>query len=170
MNDFPQPSIDSIGGIASFKFIEVENVISIPRIINHQINANITIVPYTNWNKGYASFDSLSYSEPGKQSENGTYYEVKLSGFVPDSAEILKLLVKMDGRRFVLHLTDNDALQRVAGTIDQPLTFSCDFTTETVRSVKGYTFKFSGLLSNRAPIFVGPPQSSSTSTSGSVSA
>jgi hypothetical protein len=166
MNNFPNPPIDNIAGIADFNFIEVEGVNKIPIPIDHRIIYVVTLVsPYT-WLKGYSSIDTLQYSESSKVSDNGPYIEAQLKGFVPDSPEMLQQLVKMDGRRFVVHLTDNDGLERISGTIDQPLIFSFDFETQTVSGVKGYRYKFKGLLEKRAPIYdlpIGNGSSSGTS-------
>lgn len=164
MNNFPQPPIDSIAGLASFNFVEVEGVNSIARPLDHKITDAVTLNANYSWLTGYSSIDALDYSESGKQSDDGTFVEAQLRGFAPASPEMLQRLGKMDGRMFVLHITDNDGLEKVVGTIEQPLTFSCDFETQTVSGVKGYYYKFKGLLENRAPIYEPPVGSSSGST------
>jgi len=153
MNNFPNPPLDNIAGIASFNFVEVEKVNSIPFVINNKITSSIVLKDGYLWFKGYSSIDSLEYSEPIKQSNHGNFIEAELKGFVPESPEILQLFTKMDGRRFILHLTDNDNLKKIAGTIEQPLTFLCDFETQTVSGNKGYKYHFKGLLTKRAPIY-----------------
>ncbi|MFK5893744.1 MAG: hypothetical protein QM504_11040 [Pseudomonadota bacterium] len=170
MNNFPQPPIDSMAGLASFKFVEVEGVSNIPRSVNHIISTAISLVVNYAWFDGYSAIDALEYSEPGKQSEHGSFTAAQLLGFVAYSPEILQLFVKMDSRRFVLHLIDNDGYERIAGTIEQPLTFSCDFETQTVRGVKGYKYSFTGLLETRAPIYLLPTGSSSSTSGGGSSA
>lgn len=153
MNDFPEYPTDSMGGIALFNFIEVENVTEIAKPINHRIITAVVFKTSSSWLNGYSSINALQYSEPSKQSGDGISYEAELKGFVPDSPEMLQLLVKMEGRRFVLHITDNDGMEKIVGNIEQPLTFYCDFETQTVSGVKGYTYKFKGLLEYRAPIY-----------------
>ncbi|NQU54364.1 MAG: hypothetical protein HQ522_17705 [Bacteroidetes bacterium] len=153
MNDFPNPPIDSIAGLASFKFIEVEGVYNIPIPINQKITTAISRNTGYSWRLGYGAIDSTDFSESGKQSDDGPFIESQLKGFTPDSEEMLQLLVKMDGRRFVLHVIDNDGLERIVGTIEQPLSFTCDFIIQTVSGVKGYHYKFNGLLSKRSPIY-----------------
>lgn len=164
MNNFPQPQIDNIGGLATFRFTEVESVISIARPTDHKITSSVQLKVGKLWYTGYASVDSLKYSEESNQDDNGHFIKATLKGFVPESPEMLQLLVQMDGRRFIVHLTDNDALEKIAGTKEQPLTFNCDFETQTVSGIKGYNYQFTGILEKRAPIYELNSGSSSGST------
>ncbi len=162
MNNFPQPPIDNMGGLSFFKFLEVEGVAEFPYVINNEINDDISLNSDYSWADGYSSAEKLEYSENSKTSDNGKYLESLLKGSAPYSEDFHKLFESMNNRRFIIHFSDSDGNERIAGTDEQPLTFSYNFTTQTESGVKSYTYKFSGNIRKSAPIY--KPSSSGQST------
>ena len=167
MNHFPQPPLDSIGGLDKFYFVPVEGVVSIPLVINHNIATPLSFGTGYTWLIGYGSFDTLEFSERSKLTNQGRHIEATLKGFVPESPEMLKQLEQMDGRRFILRITDNDNMVRICGTLTESLAFTTDFETQTVSGVKGYHFQVSGFLRKRSPIYLPPAGASSSQSSQS---
>lgn len=168
MNDFPQPQTNHMAGMADFQFIEVEGIAAIPVALNQTITEPITPKAGYSLATGYSSIDELEYDEKSKQSEDGQYFDARLKGFAPDSPAMIQTFSKMDGRRFVVLVIDNDGLKRLAGSIEQPLTFTADFETQTVSGQKGHSYEFTGAIIKRAPIYALTNHSSSFSSSGSI--
>lgn len=145
--------MDNIAGVASFKFVEAEGVSQLPDPVLSQITTPVTLKAGYAWKTGYGAIDSLQYSEIGKKSDQGINYEAVLAGFTADSSEIVQLFSEMQGRWFLLDLTDNDNLRRLAGTLALPFLFVSEFDTQTVSGQKGHKFTFSAILKNKSPIY-----------------
>ena len=126
-----------------------------PAATNHVINTAITIV--NAWLQGYATYETLQFTEEPIKSSHGESYRQTLSGFIPgESAELAALIYSMEQTKdFVLLITDNRGNTRVAGSNAMPLEFSASFSSGDQRSAtKGYSFKFTGDSLTRAPTYV----------------
>ncbi len=153
MNDFPSAPEDAIAGLASFQFVEAVGISVMPVPILSKISTPVTLKTGYSWKTGYSAIDSLEYSEPAEKSHNGVSHHATLKGFVADQAGIIQLFAEMQSKWFIVQLTDNDGLKRIAGNLESPLLFISDFETQTVSGQKGHIFSFSGELKNKAPIY-----------------
>lgn len=159
MNNFPKPPIDNMGGVSVFYFSEASKV----NIVSDPVNNVVSVVFKTgyDWLTGYSAVDELKYQENKNESDHGIFNNVELSGFIPESDEIRKQMLAMEGKYFIVNYIDNDDNSRLAGNFELPLLFTCDFDTQTASGIKGYRYKFSGVAKNKAPIYNQSTSSSS---------
>jgi hypothetical protein len=155
ITSFPSRPVYNPGGYLSFKFIPSIYITGMPAPSNHVINTVITIV--NAWLQGYATYETLLFTEEVIKSAHGESYRPTLTGFIPgESAELADLIYSMEQvKDFVLLITDNRGRIRVAGSDTMPLEFSASFSSGDERSsTKGYNFKFTGDALTRAPSYV----------------
>jgi hypothetical protein len=62
MNDFPSPPTDSMGGLASFQFMDVEGVASLGTRLNAVVSSIVLKTGFA-FHIGYSSIDALKYDE-----------------------------------------------------------------------------------------------------------
>lgn len=151
MNNFPDfDQTDNIGGCVSFQFIPFEDVASI-NIID-STKKSITLKAGKSWFTGYATQQTLKYTEKQKHTENGIYYDKSIVGFVPkDTEDILELFSEMENQFFIIRYIDSNGQEKVAGTIDEPLKFTSDFDTgNDTSSRNGHFFTFEAESTEKA--------------------
>lgn len=157
ITNFPDKKIYNLGGYTSFVFSPIQFIAGVQRSIS--ANAPIALVSFLggyDWLSGYATMQSLAYTEEPKTDDNGTYYDLTIAGFIPgDKPELEQVLADMEQQRHLVVLKDPAGILRLVGTDKQPLTFLASYSSGAARSdQKGYTFKFSGTSSVRAPQFI----------------
>lgn len=154
ITNFPKKPITNLSGLLSFQFIPVYLVAAYPNIVDGVATSALSIVPGASILNGYATPDSLGFTEPQKESEQGEYYEQNVSGFTPgNKPELILLLQNMAKGGFYVITKDPQGIKRLIG-YGQNLKFSSDYSSGVSRSdQKGYKFSFSGLSLFRAPVY-----------------
>ena len=155
ITSFPTPDSDNIGGCRAFKFIEADKVVSMPVASGKMIKSQITLSEGATWRDGYASVKSLEYSEKMRENDAGKYFVTEITGFYPKiNNETLALFSEMKHSRFIVIITDNNGLSRVAGTIETPLEFTFDASSgRNASSRNGLSFAFKGQFINESPFY-----------------
>ncbi|MGN2373481.1 hypothetical protein ACTFAO_07455 [Sphingobacterium spiritivorum] len=154
MKSFPNRSILNPGGLSEFYFIPFSAISKIPAMYNGALVQSFDFKPGAKFLKGYASSESLKFSEKASKSDNGTFYDQELQGTYPgDSAEAQTLFAEMEaiGNQFFIVFSDMLGKQRLAG-YGGNLEFVSQFDSENKR----YSFSFSGNTLERAPLYPFP--------------
>lgn len=122
------------GGVASLKYIPVEDVESIPLPMgdNGELLSSLVLTSGSSWNIVETEKDSFDFSETPQSSDQGVLYEQTVDCFFPkDNPEIRSILREMNKRKFVLELLDNNQNKCLVGTKDSPCSFTSRFVTGT---------------------------------------
>jgi hypothetical protein len=146
---------DNIGGIYTFYFIPLADVVSIPLAVNKLIGDAIVLDTDKYFFTAQITRESFSYKEPQTDNEDGSSYAISLGGFVAgDSSQLSEQFEEMSGGRFLVLCEDNNNKKRVLGTLTNGMRFKADFDTNNKTSgLKGWNILFSGLMSERPPFY-----------------
>lgn len=153
ISNFPSKPFRNRGGYLSFKFIPSSDIAVFPQIINHTVqNAGIILKPGKSWYQGYATSETLIFSDEPEKTANGTSFNLKVNGFVPgDKPELTNLLYEMEHLHFLVLLTDTRSKLKIIGSTTYPLEFKAAFSSGEQRSAaKGYSIQFFGPALHRA--------------------
>jgi hypothetical protein len=154
ITNFPDKPVYNLGGYLSFIFAPVSTVIGDQRYVSGNApSATVSFVAGRNWLSGYATRETLVFTEEPQFDDNGNFYNLTIAGFVPgDNPQLEQILYEMENQRHLVVLKDAGGVLRLAGSKKQPLSFSASFASGGARSdIKGYNFKFTGSASLRAP-------------------
>jgi len=151
MNNFPSPPVDHQGGLQLFNFIEHSQMKSMPPIFDNTINAllNITLP----WYVGSSHEDTLQLTIRQLTDNHGSPWEINLQGSVSNSPEMYKLFLNMSTRIFIAIARDTEGVNRLLGTMREPLTFSFDYASSTPSGQKALNFTFSGMQKTKPAIY-----------------
>lgn len=142
MNDFPSPSKEHIGGLKIFRFIPVEDVISLPETQELDF-FDMELQPGAVWYNALAAYQSISHTDQLNQSPHGDYFSNEVNAFYPGtSRELEALFGEMINRRFLVRTKDYDGNERLIGTLEDPLTFERTFGSSRPGERKGYGLSF----------------------------
>lgn len=151
MKNFPKRSIFNPGGLGSFYFISSDQVVKLPGLLKGRVDRVLEFKPGAHWLIGYATSDSLKFTEKTQLSDHGAYYDQNLTGHYPgDGAEVQDLFSDMEqiGITYYVVFVDLLGKQRLAGYAGD-LNFSADFSSEEKR----YAFSFEGKALEKAPLY-----------------
>lgn len=137
--------IENMGGTLFFYFIEIDKILTIPR----QYLGKIGLISLKNGNEfesGYAVPGSLELTIDQPPSDQGTVYDIVLSGDYPKpGAQMLAKLNDMLNRKYLVLCKDANGVTRVCGSLQEPLKFSYSEKTGKQASEKAMiNFKFTG--------------------------
>jgi hypothetical protein len=147
MESFPRlkPS-DSLGGLYEFFYVDIRNVVSVPRPVGPAIKQDIVLKTGAKWGRGIAAAETARFQEPDGLDEHGIFYMPKLSGTYPRDNEIVaNLFAQLIRSRYLVLYRPNILSQfKLAGTKKTPLRFSYELDTSAkVAGENGYSFLFS---------------------------
>ncbi len=154
ITSFPSRALFNPGGLSAFYFIPYYSVASIPDVYKGRTVAPLQLKPKLAFHKGYATQESLKFTEKTTKTDNGPYYPQDLQGFYPgDSDEAQHLFADMEqlGKQFFVIFEDHLGRKRLAGYAGA-LEFSADYDSENKR----YSFSFSGNALEKAPVYPFP--------------
>jgi hypothetical protein len=144
--DIPN-QIEIMGGVNFFKFIEIDKILTIPRQLLGEIGL-IILKDENEWSAGYASPNTLELNVTPQKDNQGTVFNVVLSGEYPGpSAAMMNEFNGMLNKKYVVLVKDTSDKTRVLGSLDQPLEFS--FSEKTGKSATdrpGINFSFEGKM------------------------
>src|ERR1041385_479700 len=107
---------ENIGGLQTFEFIPMIDIASIPDPEDHIILQPVTLKGGKRWFKGYATYQTLEFSEAQNTSKAGEFYKQELKGFVPkDTPDLARLFAEMENHLFIVRYTDNNGQQKIVG-------------------------------------------------------
>lgn len=146
---------ESLGGCQGFSFSPVNRIASVPEAFACCIETPITMVNPFVMLQGYASPGTLLFSESAKQTPSGILYSVSVKGFYPGaSAGMIALFRELLANRFVVLVTDKHGSTRLAGSLQEPLSFSFQYSSMSLPNERaGYEFVFSGEMTSICPIY-----------------
>ena len=151
IKSFPNRAILNPGGLAAFYFIPYYKVIQISPAINGRLSEPLKLAKDANFLKGYATSESLKFTEKTNKTDNGPYYTQSLQGNYPgDPGEVQAIFQEMEslGNQFLVIFQDILGRRRLAGYAGA-LEFESNYDSETKR----YTYSFSGDTLEKAPIY-----------------
>lgn len=151
ITSFPNRAVFNPGGLTAFYFIPSYYVEGFPEIYNGRTMSTLKITADENFYKGYATLDTLKYTEKLSKTPNGTHYSQQLSGNYPgDDAAIQDLFQEMEriGHKYLVVFEDMMGKRRIAGGVSG-LEFSANYDSDNKR----YAFTFSGDTLDKAPLY-----------------
>lgn len=153
VTNFPAKPAYNLGGYTSFKFSPYQFIYDFPLIAAGAAASAIVFTAGYTWHEGYATQETLSYTEEPQSDDGGQIYNITISGFVPgESPQLVDLVESMALDRYVLLIRDSSGQLRLAGSAEAPLDFSASFGSGAARQdLKGFNIKFSGQSKRRAP-------------------
>lgn len=155
ITNFPLKPDRNQGGNRGFTFIPVRDIQTFPLIYNSQVLAEVIPVTGKTMLNGYATPESLNFSEIARREDEGIIVETTIKGFTPGHLpELLTLFYEMERTRFVVITADNQGKRRLVGSPRYPLQFIWDFESgEAKTDRQGLTFRFTGLSRYKAPVY-----------------
>lgn len=147
----------NLGGIDQFWFIAVDQVQSIPDEESNVIEQDIQLVGDAKFNVGYATQETLQFTENQNRDAQGNFYEQSLSGFYPkDQENIASLFEGMAAERFIVIFRDNNGYYKLLGSLANPCKFTATFESgDSANGRNGYSFEFTRTDVEKAPFYRG---------------
>lgn len=154
--DFPLPFSENMGGALYFYFIETVDVLSVTYAANHQVSA-LNLKEGAQLSAGYSTPGSLALKSDPVESQQGTHFPTEVKGFFPrPPASLVAEFFNMVNRKYIVLIKDANSKTRMAGTPEQPLSFSfSEDTGSRAQDNPGAAFRFTGNL-NQPPYFYTP--------------
>lgn len=154
ISNFPDKSITNIGGLETFLFSPYHLVRSLPAATGKLITSPVVFNTGNTFLKGYATLQTLKFTEIPSPDVNGTFYTWRISGFTPGDSDVLASLMEaMEIVRHIVVAKDMAGISRLVG-YNAPLDFTADYSPgDDPSSGRGYNFVFSGSGGKRAPVY-----------------
>lgn len=131
----------------SFDFIPVADIAIWPTVRNLQItDRDIVLKTGKRWYEGYAIDNTISYEEPGRDSEHGQLFDKELKGILPhDAVEMASSFYRNKYTPMILRYTDRGGVSRVIGTPAEPVRVHFGYENAAAQGgTKGWSFAFRG--------------------------
>lgn len=143
MQNFPEPQMDNIPGLAEFWYVPVRDVATVASAKNRIIDT-LTLKTGKSFYKGYATIKTLQYTEPANQTVHGTLYQCQLQGRVPgDIPNSSLLFTQMEEDEFILVFRDRNKQFRILGDLRRGCRFKADYDSASgPDQPNGYQFGF----------------------------
>lgn len=155
MQDIKQPIGNNLGGVITFNFIDVKNVLSIPTPVNSMIIQPVVLQPGEHWYVGYGTLGTIGYSEPSEFTNAGTLYKRMFVAFAAQDSAINSILFnEMRNGQFLIDYKDSNGLRKLIGSIEEPLFFSANLNTKTnMPELAGHAVGFYGDGTHKAYVY-----------------
>ena len=147
--------IEVMGGVNFFQFIEIDNILTIPRQISGEIGI-ISLKDEKEWLAGYATPNTLEMNITPQEDDHGTIYNIVLSGEYPSpGAAMLEIFRSMLNKKYMVLAKNSSGKTRALGSDEEPLQFSFSEKSGKVASDRpAVAFSFTG-KSMVAPYYYG---------------
>lgn len=145
----------NVGGAATFQFSTYHLLAGLPAVIGKAITSPVLFIGANTFLNGYATLETLQFTEVAQTGDNGTFYTWQITGFVPgDSPALADLIESMECcLQYIVVVKDMMNIKRLVG-YNAPLTFIASYTPgNDTKSARGYTFTFAGTSPFRAPVY-----------------
>lgn len=145
MQNFPAHELENFGGILTFKFIPLYNVVSIPDAVSNIISSAVVLKTDKVWYTGIALLKSKQFEEDTKKTSAGKIKEYKFSGVYPGQSETMDaLLDSMENVPMLLDVTDMNNKRRLLGAIGNGVDFIYSYKSGQTPSARpDYSMEFS---------------------------
>lgn len=155
MQNFPEFQNENMGGCQSFEFTPFRNISQIPPVNGNKCYTDLYFIGDADYYSGQSILDTLQYQEQLQTSDAGTFFKVKIVGFVPFlSEDYLDLFDQMKQLRHVVKIKDNNGKYRLFG-LNGGLSFSFDTDSKKSPSgANGFEYVFSGENPKPAPFLL----------------
>ncbi len=146
MRDINQFSGDNLGGNIRFEFAEINDIDSIAESIDGNITEKVILKDGKQWYCGYATQQSIGYTETTEDSAAGILYKRSLVAFCPkDNSDNKDLFYEMRNKKFIVKCTNSNGIKLLIGSIQEPLKFSAALASKTqIAELAGYSITFYG--------------------------
>jgi hypothetical protein len=126
--------------------IPVDQVVSIPQARGHVVETPLVLKPGARWYDLWFSPGSGSFKEPMGEDVQGEFVKPVVSLFSPrETPTVAHFAAQLQGVRCLVVFQDANALSRIVGSLEYPLSFKHESDTGTsLTSKSGSTFTFSG--------------------------
>jgi len=147
----------NLGGIDQFWFIPVDDVHRIPDEESNVIEQDIQLLGDAKFSVGYATQETLQFTENQNRDAQGNFYEQSLSGFYPkDQENVASLFEGMAAERFIVIFRDNNGYYKLLGSLANPCKFTATFESgDSANGRNGYSFEFTRTDVEKAPFYQG---------------
>ena len=157
IKDIKKHKNDNLGGIHSFIFTPVENVLDIPPVISGSVRMAITLKAGTRWYRGHGIEGTMRFTDEPQEDENGTFYQKRLIGLIAKKrASLVDQLTSMKNRRFIVIARDYNDIMWLIGNKSEPLLFkSGSDSKEHIPGRNEISFEFFNPGIDESPVFSG---------------
>ena len=147
----------NLGSLSKIYFIEIEKVVSEPRILNLVALDDITLDDGVFWKEMYSTRNKAAFSETQQKEGARIAYLQTVQGYIPKANQALaNNLANGKRQRYMVVAKDNNGQLRLIGSKDNPCLFNYSFTTNTaIAGGNGYSYTFTRLSREPAPGYDG---------------
>lgn len=116
--------IEIMGGVNFFQFVEIDKILTIPRQYSGEIG-EILLKDENTFQNGYATPNTLEMIITPTDDDQGTIYDVRLTGEYPVvSPAMINKFRNMLNRKYLVLAKNSTGRSRVLGSVEEPLKFS----------------------------------------------
>lgn len=153
VNEIKRKEGDNLGSIIEFKFAYTKGVESIENTSNGAVHTNIVFKNNYSWVNVEAITETMQYQETPQESDHGIYYKKRfVAKIAKDRAELIDLFNAIKNEKFIVLYKDANGLQKLVGTIDEPLFLKVNFDTkQQVAGRNEYDIAFEGDGLDKSP-------------------
>lgn len=142
----------NMGGVLAYWFVLVSDVLVVTK---SSIGASVTLKDGCVWSEGVGTRDSIGYKEPGEPTGAGTVYKAELVAMVPQEGLNELLFERMRHGRYLVRYKNAQGLEKLVGTMDEPLNFSEALDTkQVVTALAGSGVRFWGDMTKKAVLYI----------------
>lgn len=143
--NFLKPESENMGGSVFFYFIPSSEVSGFTKTSDYKVSS-LVLQSGSDLSAGYASPNSLVFQATPSETEHGTVFDILIKGFYPRPGyQMMEIFSDMVNERFIVLVKDNNGNSRIAGTIDQPLSFRfSESSAQRAQEMPGIEYQFYG--------------------------
>lgn len=146
---------DNLGGVNSFRFLEIEGVQEMPETFKGAIHTEITLNDGYRWQDGYCTEETMDFQEDQADGDHGASFKRVFVGQTPkDRPELTDLFEYMKNRRYILELTYNNGSKKIAGSPAEPMYFRTKLKTQKQMAGRNeHDIAFTGECVKKSPFY-----------------
>ncbi|MCC2546430.1 hypothetical protein LJY25_08235 [Hymenobacter sp. BT175] len=146
----------NVGGVIAVRVWPASNVLGYPGMEGASLLDEMELVDPLNYADVFALDGTAGFDEQQAESEQGTFYKLKLQLFIPkDAPDVAEAIARLTGGKFVVAYQDGNGLTKLIGTPTEPLRFSADLETgKRATDRNGRPLTFFGEASVPAPFYL----------------
>lgn len=131
----------NLGGLHYLKVIPADNVVSIPKAVNHILPTELVLTDSTNFLDVFFDQENATFKESPASDDQGEYYKPTIEVYVAkDTPDAAYWISRLEGIRCICIYQDGNGYAKVVGSKQFPLTFRAGLD---ITSKNGHTLSFS---------------------------